>query len=74
MFTEWQARRNTKSLADISAIAHTKPKLEESLDVFTLPFVAEGASLYNMDLCWRVAERWLHKNDLSIDHLRLCVV
>jgi hypothetical protein len=48
--------------------------LEESLDIFTLPFVPHGASLYNLDLAWRVAERWFHKLDLSIDHLRLCVV
>jgi hypothetical protein len=36
--------------------------------------VPHGASLYNLDLAWRVAERWFHKLDLSIDHLRLCVV
>jgi hypothetical protein len=55
-------------------MSQSKPKIETSLDIFTLPYIAEGSSLLNLDLCWRVAERWLYELNISIDHLRLYVV
>jgi hypothetical protein len=55
-------------------MSQSKPKLEESLDIFTLPYIAEGSSLLNLDLSWRVAERWFYELHISIDQLRLLVV
>jgi hypothetical protein len=55
-------------------MSQSKPKLEASLDIFTLPYIAEGSSLLNLDLSWRVAERWFYELHISIDQLRLLVV
>lgn len=68
-FKFYNQRLNTYSnLAEHSSL------LGKSMDMLTMPYQLPYKPVTNYPLLWRIAERWLYELNLTIDHLRLCIV